>query len=92
MSKINNSILSKNQYILYRGMYNANLHNAIMDKDIAKIETIIDQFTRDHLKYYDFSLYDSNTFIDIDYVYAEHIKQIEEDNNSLNSITERLCN
>ena len=69
---------SKNEYILYRSMYNNELHNAIMDKDVQAIEILLDEFTREHLKNYDFSLYDSNTFIDIDYVYNEHVKQIEE--------------
>jgi len=69
---------SKNEYILYRSMYNLELHNAIIDKDVQAIEILLDEFTREHLKNYDFSLYDSNTFIDIDYVYNEHVKQIEE--------------
>jgi len=69
---------SKNEYILYRSMYNLELHNAIIDKDVQVIEILLDEFTREHLKNYDFSLYDSNTFIDIDYVYNEHVKQIEE--------------
>ena len=72
---------SKNEYILYRAWYNEELHHAIMFKDIEKIEVMLDQFTKDHFKYeYNhFSLYDSNTFIDIDYVKAEHMRQILED-------------
>jgi len=73
---------SKNEYILYRAMYNKELHYAIMLQDVEKIEAMLDQFTKDHLKNYDFSLYDSNTFIDIDYVKAEHMRQILEDNNN----------
>ena len=69
---------SKNEYILYRSMYNNELHNAIMDKDVQAIETILDGLTKAHLKNYTFSLYDSNTFIDIDYVYTEHMREIEE--------------
>jgi len=73
-----NGLQSKNEYILYRAMYNKELHYAIMFKDIEKIEAMLDQFTKNHLNNYDFSLYDSNTFIDIDYVKAEHMRQIEE--------------
>ena len=69
---------SKNEYILYRSMYNLELHNAVMIKDVQAIEVILDNLTKVHLQNYDFSLYDSNTFIDIDYVYNEHVKQIEE--------------
>jgi len=75
---MNNGLQSKNEYILYRSMYNNELHNAIMDKDVKAIEAILGQFTKDHLKNYDFSLYDSNTFIDIEYVYAEHDKELKE--------------
>lgn len=73
---------SKNEYILYRAWYNKELHHAIMFKDVEKIEVMLDQFIKDHLKNYDFSLYDSNTFIDIDYVKAEHMRQILEDENN----------
>ena len=69
---------SKNEYILYRSMYNNALHNAIMDKDVPAIEILLDGLTKAHLKNYDFSLYDSNTFIDIGYVYIEHMRQIKE--------------
>lgn len=70
------NIQSKNEYILYRAMYNRELHNAIMDRDVETIEVMLEQFTSDHLKNYDFRLYDSNTEIDIDYVYNEYIKEI----------------
>jgi len=61
-------------------MYNNELHNAIIDKDIQAIEVILDQFTKEHLNNYDFILCDSNTFIDIEYVYAEHDKELKEFN------------
>ena len=67
---------SKNEYILYRAWYNKDLQDAIMVKDVNKIEAILDQFTKNHLKNYDFELYDQYTEIDIDYVYNEHIKEI----------------
>jgi len=73
-----NGLQSKNEYILCRSMYSLKLHNAIMDKDIQEIEAILDDLTKLHLKNYTFSLYDSNTFIDIDYVYTEHMREIEE--------------
>ena len=69
---------SKNEYILYRSMYNQELHNAVMIKDVQAIEVILDNLTKVHLKNYEFSLYDSNTFIDIEYVYMEHMREIEE--------------
>jgi len=69
---------SKNEYILYRSMYNQELHNAVIAKDVQAIEVILDNLTKLHLKNYEFSLYDSNTFINIDYVCNEHVKQIKE--------------
>ena len=69
---------SKNEYILCRSMYSLKLYNAIIVKDVQVIETILDNLTKLHLQNYTFSLYDSNTFIDIDYVYTEHMREIEE--------------
>jgi len=69
---------SKNEYILCRSMYSLKLHNVVMTKDIQVIEEILDNLTKLHLQNYTFSLYDSNTFIDIDYVYKEHMREIEE--------------
>jgi len=69
---------SKNEYIIYRAMYNEELHNAVLAKDVEAIETILDNLTKLHLQNYAFSLYDSNTFIDIEYVYAEHTREILE--------------
>ena len=65
---------SKNEYILYRSMYSLKLHNAIIVKDIQAIEEILDNLTKLHLQNYTFSLYDSNTFIDIDYVLLYHLQ------------------
>ena len=73
-----NSLQSKNDYIIYRAIYNEELHHAIMNKDVEKIEVILEQFNKDHLKYYDFSLYDSNTKICIEYIKAEHEKELME--------------
>lgn len=70
------SLQSKNDYVLYRSMYNEELHTSIIDKDVEAIERVLDQLSRVHLKVYDFSLYDSNTEIDIDYVLAEHKRDL----------------
>ena len=73
-----NGLQSKNEYILCRSMYSLKLHNAVMAKNVQAIEEILDNITKLHLQNYTFSLYDSNTFIDIEYVYSEHMREIEE--------------
>ncbi len=75
---MNSGLQSKNEYILYRAMYNKELHDAVMTKDVEAIEVLLDEFSKKHLKNYSFSLYDSNTFIDIEYIYSEHLKELKE--------------
>ena len=79
---MNDTQQSKNEYILFRAWYNNELHHAIMLKDVKKVEVMLNQFTKDHLSNCDFSLYDSNTVIDIDYIKAEHMREILEEYNN----------
>lgn len=64
-------MLSKNDLALLKAIFCQKLHNAILEKDLSKVEEIIQnrypgQFFED-------------TQLDIEYVYTEHKRQLAED-------------
>jgi len=70
---------TKNDFVVYRALYNEDLHNAIMSKDIEKVELIIAAIQDEHAKYYDFLLFDPDTILDIDMVIWEYELVLKEE-------------
>jgi len=70
---------SKNDYVLYRSTVNEELHNAIMSRDTAKIEAMLEDWNNTNVHGNVFSLFDVNSVLDIEFVRAEHEKEIAED-------------
>jgi|GEM_PF-5482043 len=62
---------TKNDFVVYRALGNEELHNAIMERDIEKVELIVIELQVQHGKNYDFLLFDQETVLDIDLVKAE---------------------
>jgi len=71
---------SKNDYVLYRSVVNEELHNAVMARDTAKIEAMLKDWNNTNVHGKGFSLFDVNSVLDIEFVKAEHEKEISEDN------------
>jgi hypothetical protein len=63
-----------NDYILLKAIYDEQLHNAILAKDQASIEAIVNEYYTINLKYDMVRL----ETIDTDRLYKEHIKQLKD--------------
>jgi len=71
---------SKNDYVLYRSVVNEELHNAVMSRDFAKIESMLEDWNNTNVHGNQFPLFDMSSVLDIEFVKAEHEKEISEDN------------
>jgi len=71
---------SKNDYVLYRSVANEELHNAVMTRDTAKIEAMLEDWNNTNIHGNQFPLFDVNSVLDIEFVRVEHVKEISEDN------------
>lgn len=68
-------MLNIRELILLKALYNEKLHNAVLSKDKATIETIVIECYLDQLKGGLNGLEDINT----DRLYAEHKEQLEDE-------------
>jgi len=73
-------MLSKNDYVLNRAMFNEELHNAVITKDAERIESILTKLNEKNMREYDFSLFDVESVLDIDYVHDVHLIELKKEN------------
>jgi len=72
-------MLSKNDYVLNRAIFNEELHNAVITKDAERIESILAKLNEKNTKEYDFSLFNVESVLDIDYVHDVHLIELKEE-------------
>jgi len=70
---------TKNDFVVYRALYNEELHNAVMAKDTEKVELIVAELQAQHNKNFDFLLFDQETTLDIDSVIWEYQLVLKEE-------------
>ena len=73
-------MLSKNDYVLNRAIFNEELHNAAITKDAELVESILTRLNEKNMREYDFSLFDVESVLDIDYVHDVHLIELKEEN------------
>lgn len=67
---------SKNEYVLLKVMFNEDLHKAVMKKDSKTVEQLITDENEEHQKHYNFSMYDTTSELDIDYVKTKYQREL----------------